>query len=118
MQNGSSRSSKKSLFKKTFLLSRFRFIKIPGEDIFIHTFKFNTNLPLPPIPYAKTLYYPLDSERYSKPKLTSFHLRSAAPLLTKCDLGIPVDEINMKSYLYNGEDLKGGLFHNLEISIS
>lgn len=28
-----------------------------------------------------------------------------APLLTKCDLGIPVDQLNMKSYLYNA---KGG----------
>lgn len=73
----------------------------------MHTFKFNASLPVPPIPYAKTLYYPLDSNRYSKPKLTFFHLKSAAPLLTRCDLGIPVDEINMKSYIYNGNDNKG-----------
>lgn len=76
----------------------------------MHTFKFNASLPLPPIPYAKTLYYPLDSDRYSKPKLTFFHLKSAAPLLTKCDLGIPVDEINMKSFLYNNvSDSKGSI---------
>ena len=73
--------------------------------MFLHTFKFNANLPLPPIPYAKTLYYPLNSERYSKPKITTFQLKNMSPLLTKCDLGIPVDQLNMKSYLYNA---KGG----------
>ena len=112
MQNGSSRSKKFIIYLYLSLKASnkkcFRYIKIPGEEIFIHTFKFNTSLPLPPIPYAKTLYYPLDAERYSKPKITSFHLRNVAPMLTRCDLGIPVDEINMKSYLYNGSDLKGG----------
>jgi len=36
------------------------------------------NPPVLPIPYQKTLHYPLDSERYNKPKLTSLDLRYSA----------------------------------------
>ena len=55
----------------------------------------------PPIPQPKTMFVPLDPERYIKPKLTLFHVKRKPVLFTDINLSIPVDEINMKPELWN-----------------
>jgi len=57
--------------------------------------------PVLPIPYAKTLVYPLDSERYIKPKLTSFFFKNTNKLLCPIDQNIPIDDLIMDSDKYN-----------------
>lgn len=54
-----------------------------------------------PVPPPKTMYIPLDPERYIKPKLTLFHVKRKANLLSDINLSIPVDEVNMRPELYN-----------------
>lgn len=54
-----------------------------------------------PIPFAKTLVYPLDGERYTKAWLSSFFLKSTNRLLAPVELGVEVDHINMASDDYN-----------------
>ena len=75
-----------------------RYLNIPGSDTFLHTLKFDLSPPLEPLPYGKLLYYPLDNERYTRPKVTSLNLKEIGKIFTKCDLGMPVDEINLKFY--------------------
>lgn len=74
---------------------------MPGEDIFIGTFEFKMEPPVLPIPYEKTVVYPLDGERYTKPVLTSFFYKNTNKLLAPVDLGVEVDHINMSSDVYN-----------------
>jgi len=57
--------------------------------------------PVLPIPYAKTLVYPLDSERYTKPKLTSFFFKNTQKLLCPINQNIPIDDLIMDSDKYN-----------------
>ena len=52
-----------------------RYLHIPGEDTFIHTLKFDLQPSLAPLPYGKLLYYPLDNDRYIKPRLTSLNFK-------------------------------------------
>lgn len=70
-----------------------RYLKIDGEDVFVQDIKFDLSLPIPPIPYQKSLYYPLDIERYTKPKLTSFFMKKVGSVLAPCNLNIHPLEI-------------------------
>lgn len=89
-----------------------RFLEIPGDNIFLHTFKFNLNPPVPPIPYSKMLYYPLESDRYLKPKLLSFFFNKMNTILTRCDLNMPVDIMNMNANKLNPKDNRLHIFYN------
>ena len=77
-----------------------RYLDIPGEKQLIYTFKFNMDLPAP-VPQPKTMFVPLDPERYVKPKLTLLHVKRKPVIFTDINLNIPIDEINMKPELYN-----------------
>jgi len=77
-----------------------KYLDIPGEKQLIYTFKFNMDLP-PPVPQPKTMFVPLDPERYVKPKLTLLHVKRKPVIFTDINLNIPIDEINMKPELYN-----------------
>ena len=55
----------------------------------------------PPVPQPKTMFIPLDPERYVKPKITLLHVKRKPTLMTDINLSIPVDEINMRPELYN-----------------
>ena len=68
--------------------------------------------PILPIPYAKTVVYPLDGERYTKPVLTSFFFKNSNKLLAPVDLGVQVDHINMSSDVYN---TSAGQLHHQEL---
>lgn len=78
-----------------------RYLNIPGQDTFVHTLKFDLSGALPPLPYGKLLYYPLDTERYIRPTLTSLNFKQTGRIVTKCDLGMPLDEINLQFTHYN-----------------
>ena len=78
-----------------------RYLNIPGQETFVHNLKFDLSGPLPPLPYGKLLYYPLDNDRYIRGKLTSLNFKQTGKILTKCDLGVPLDEINLKFEQYN-----------------
>jgi hypothetical protein len=67
-----------------------------------------------PIPYAKTLVYPLDAERYTKPMLTSFFYKNTNGLLAPVDLDLPVDHINMDTDSYNTIQ---GVLHPVETAL-
>ncbi len=54
-----------------------------------------------PVPQPKTMFVPLDPERYVKPKLTLLHVKRKPVIFTDINLNIPIDEINMKPELYN-----------------
>jgi len=47
----------------------FRFLAIPGEEKFVHAFKFSTRLPKS-IPTSKTMFIPLDPDRHTKHRFT------------------------------------------------
>lgn len=79
-----------------------RYINIPGSGDFIFDFKMDLTLP-PPISQPKSLFYPLDPDRYTKPKLTLLHIPKKPTLYNDITLGIPVDEVNMMPELYNPE---------------
>lgn len=54
-----------------------------------------------PVPHPKTLYLPLDPERYIKPKTTLFHVKRKAAIMTDMDLSISAEDVNMHPEQYN-----------------
>lgn len=97
---------KKYIFNTTsFWLSIFydlrKLLNIPESKGLLHTFKFDLEIPFPPLSYPKTLYYQLDPERHTKPKMLNIDVKNISSMFVSCDLGLSIDDLNMKPHIYN-----------------
>ncbi|KAL4493950.1 hypothetical protein ABPG72_021967 [Tetrahymena utriculariae] len=76
-------------------------LNIPENKGLIHNFKFDIEIPFAPNAFSKTLYYQLDQERHTRPKVLNADVKGMCNLFVNCDLGLPIDDLNMKPHIYN-----------------
>ena len=77
-------------------------------------------IPFAPIAYPKTLYYQLDSDRHTKSKVLNAEVKGMCNLLVNCDLGLAVDDLNMKPHIYNiqeGTNIKYDTIHEADLAL-
>eukprot|EP01017_Pseudomicrothorax_dubius_P025932 TRINITY_DN2851_c0_g1_i1.p1 TRINITY_DN2851_c0_g1~~TRINITY_DN2851_c0_g1_i1.p1 ORF type:complete len:333 (-),score=102.07 TRINITY_DN2851_c0_g1_i1:78-1076(-) len=62
-------------------------------------FKFKFDLP-PPLPGLKLFFYPLEPDRYYKPKVTHYDATKAPDILADTNMGVPFEEMIINPYRY------------------
>ncbi|KAL4476411.1 hypothetical protein ABPG74_010144 [Tetrahymena malaccensis] len=85
-------------------------LNIPENKGLIHNFKFDIEIPFAPNAFPKTLYYQLDQERHTRPKVLNADVKGMCNLFVNCDLGLPIDDLNMKPHIYNLQE--GNDYHH------
>lgn len=76
-------------------------ITIPYSNTFYCDFKFDLSLP-DASPGPKYLYYPFNHDAYyKKPRLTNLNFTEKPQIYTCLDLGIPIDDLNVKPELFS-----------------
>lgn len=68
-------------------------------DLFCHDFKFDLTLPSP-IPDAKYTFYPFQGDRYTHAHLTNLNFMEKPQVYTTVDLGIKIDDLNIRPELF------------------